>query len=224
LLKVQLHAHTGSDPRDKWISYSEKDLIDLAAEKKYDVLSITCHQKLVFSQSLKKYAARKGILLIPGIEKRVDEKDVLIINATKKAEEITNFRDLKKYKYKNPDCLIIAPHPFYKLHSLGKKLIHKLKLFDAVEYSFFYSKRLNPNKKVLELGIPVVGTSDIHFLDFIDSTYTLVDAKKDTKSVIKAIKQGKIKIKTTPLTIPRIAHTAIRMGTLGPISRLVKKG
>ena len=41
--------------------------------------------------------------------------------------------DIKKYKYKNQDCLIIATHPFYKFHSLGKKLIHKLKIFDAIE-------------------------------------------------------------------------------------------
>lgn len=223
MLKVQLHTHTSSDERDRWISYSDKELIDRAAEKNFDVLSITCHQKLVFSKELSGYAEEKNILLIPGIEARIEGCDILIINADKKAEELKTFKDLKKYRYKNPDCLIVAPHPYHKIHSLGKNLIRNIKLFDAVEYSFFYSNGINPNKKAEKLGLPVLGTADIHFIDFMETTYSYIDAEKDVKSVIKAVKKGKIRIETKPLTIPRMARLWLKMGASSLASKLVKR-
>lgn len=223
MLKVQLHTHTSSDKRDRWISHSDKELIDRAAEKNFDVLSITCHQKLVFSEELSKYAEEKGVLLIPGIEARIEGCDILIINTDKKAEELKTFKDLKKYRYKNPNCLVVAPHPYYKIHSLGKNLIRNIKLFDAVEYSFFYSDRINLNKKAEKLGLPVIGTADVHFIDFIETTYSYIDAEKDIKSVVKAIKNGKIKIETRPLTIPRMARLWLKMGTSSLVSKLVKR-
>ncbi|MFH1720925.1 MAG: PHP-associated domain-containing protein [Patescibacteria group bacterium] len=223
MLKAQLHTHTNSDPRDRWISYSEKELIDRAASEGYEVLSITCHDKLVFTEELRKYAEGKGILLLPGIEIVIENSDVLIINATEKAKEIESFQDLKRYKYRNPNSLIVAPHPYFKKRSLGKKLKKKLSLFDAIEYSFFYSDKLNLNKRAEKLGLPMLGTSDTHFIDTLDTTYSLIDADKTPESIVRAIKQGKIEIKTKPLGIPRMAGIVFKMST-GKITKLVKTG
>lgn len=223
MLKAQLHSHTNSDKKDRWVSYSDKEFIDHAAKKNFDVLAITCHETLVFSKEIAEYAKEKGILLMSGIEIKIEGKDVLIINADKKAEKLKTFKDLKKYKYKHPDILIIAPHPYFHLHSLGKHLKKNIRLFDAVEYSFFYCNEINLNKHATKLGLPLVGTADMHFLDTIESTYTLINAEKDTKSVIKALKRGNIKIETKPLTLIRMAKIFCKMGILDMASRLVKK-
>ena len=46
-----------------------------------------------------------------------------------------------------------------------------------------------------------MGTSDSHTLDQMNHTYTLVDAEKDPEEIFKAIKDGKIEVITTPLTL-----------------------
>lgn len=69
-LKIQFHLHTGLDPHDA-IKHTEKELIDATAKLQYDVIAITCHNTLVFNEELFQYAAKKNILLIPGIEKTI---------------------------------------------------------------------------------------------------------------------------------------------------------
>jgi hypothetical protein len=61
-LKVELHTHTDFDPSDL-INYSARQLIDEAARQGFDVLAITCHDALQWSQSLSEYAASAGIQL-----------------------------------------------------------------------------------------------------------------------------------------------------------------
>ena len=198
-LKINFHLHTGQDPIDA-IKHSEHQLIDEAARLGYDVLSFTCHNALIFSDDLKEYAEKKGILLIPGIEKSIHKKHVLIINAKVEAQKIQNFEDLREYRKKHPECLTIAAHPYYPGPiSLQKNLEKHIDLFDAVEYSWYHSKRLNgPNKKAVKMAEkhekPVLGTADNHILKYVNHTYSLVRAEKTTEAVFKAIKDNHIEI------------------------------
>ena len=111
-LKAQLHVHSKQDPLDN-IRYTEKQLIDHAAKLGYDVLAISCHDVVIFSDDLKKYAEKKRVLLIPAIEKSIEKKHVLILNADIQSQNLKTFEDLKKYKKKKTDCLIVAVHPYY---------------------------------------------------------------------------------------------------------------
>ncbi len=198
-LKINFHLHTGQDPIDA-VKHSEHQLIDEAARLGYDVLSITCHNALIFSDDLKKYANKKGILLIPGIEKSILRKHVLIINATVEAQNIKNFADLAAYRKKHPECLVIAAHPYYPgAISLQKDLEKHIGLFDAVEYSWYHSKKFNgPNKKAVQFAEkhnkPVIGTADNHILKYVNDTYSLVRAEKNVESVFEAIKRNDIEI------------------------------
>lgn len=198
-LKINFHLHTGQDPIDA-VKHSEHELIDEAARLGYDVLSITCHNALIFSDDLKKYAEKKGILLIPGIEKSIRRKHVLIINAAVEAQKIQNFEDLREYRKKHPECLVIAAHPYYPGHiALHENLEKHIDLFDAVEYSWYHSKRLNgPNRRAVRVaekhGKPVLGTADNHILKYVNYTYSLVKSEKNVKSVFEAIKANRIEI------------------------------
>ncbi|KKQ70106.1 MAG: putative metal-dependent phosphoesterase, PHP family [Candidatus Peregrinibacteria bacterium GW2011_GWA2_38_36] len=217
-LKAQLHVHSKSDKRD-YISSSEKQIIDKAHSLGYEVLAFTCHDSVIFSDELKKYAEEKGILLIPGIEKEIEKCHVVILNANKKAENIHTFKDLKKYKKNHPKSLICAPHMYYPRHFFIKtfpKIIKHLELFDAIEYSYFYTKFYNPYNEKAQLiakkyNIPMIGTSDNHIIKYFDKTYSLINAKKNWESIANAIKKGHIEIETKPMKSIEIIHALLYM-------------
>lgn len=198
-LKIQFHLHTRKDPADS-ILHTETELIDEAARLGYDAISITCHNVLIFDEDLRKYAEKKRILLIPGIEKSIQKKHVLLINADVHAQRIQTFEDLKKYREKKPDCLVIAAHPFYPGSiCLGPKLMEHIDLFDAIEYSWYHSKKLNSyNKKAIKVAEkykkPLLGTADNHILKYLNGTYSLIDSEKNIPAIFDAIKKNKIKI------------------------------
>lgn len=214
MLKADLHIHTKEDPLHKGeISYSAKELIDHAAKLGYEILSITNHDKVTFSKKLASHAKKKGILLMPGIERTIKGKHVLIYNITQKqADKIKEFSDLKRLKNK----LVIAAHPYFVLPcSLGKRLKENIELFDAIEYSSFCTAIINFNKKAMKVakkhGKPIIGNSDAHYLTQFGNTYSLINAKKDKRSVIEAIKKGKIKLQTSPVSHYHFLKTAIKV-------------
>ncbi len=202
LLKAALHCHTREEPKEN-LKYNARELLDRAAKLHFDVAAFTCHNFFFFPKEIQEYAAKKNILLIPGIERSIKRRHVLILNATPDAEKIRTFEKLREYRSKN-NCLIIAPHPFYRTyHCLKKKLIEHLDLFDAIEFSFFYSLKTNWNKKAIKTAKkykkPLIGTSDVHFLEYFDTTYSLIEAEKNISSIFQAIRKNRIAIKTEPL-------------------------
>lgn len=196
--------HTAEDPQDK-IKHTARELIDYASQKKFDVIAITNHNKLTYNKYLKNYAAKKNILLIPGIELTVEKKHVIYLNSEEFRDiKVKTISELKRYK--NEKSAIIAPHPYFPTcYALNSKLEENINLFDAIEYTHFYFKKINFNKKAQEkakeYNLPLVGVSDAHFIQQIGTTYSLVEAEKNPEAVIKAIKENKIEVVTQPLKV-----------------------
>jgi len=204
LLKTNLHFHTSDDPEDTHINYTFYEAVDRAAELNFAVLALTCHDKYINSDKYQRYAANKNVLLIPGIEKKIEKRDVIILNADSGVQEVNTFTKLKKYKEGHPDIFVIAPHPyFYSSYCLKEKLESNIGLFDAVECSWFYSKRINCNKRGEQIAqkyrLPFIATSDTHNLEFLYKNYALVDAGTKTKeAVFHAIRNHHFKNITSP--------------------------
>jgi len=219
-LKCQFHCHTRQDPVDS-IRHSERELIDRASKLGYGALAISCHNVVIFNDDLRKYAEKKRVLLIPAIEKSIEKKHVLILNADVNAQKIKTFEDLRKYKILKKDCFVIAPHPFYPaLTSLGSKFEKNIGLFDAVEYSWFHSKKTNKyNEKAVKTaekhGLPVIATSDNHILPYLDHSYSLLDADRNIKSIFDAIKNKRITIVSHDLPLWRMLGIYMKMGFSG---------
>jgi len=204
-LKADLHLHTKEDHQDS-IKYNARELIGQAYLKGFEVLAITNHDQVTYDNYLAEYAKERGILLIPGVEATIGKKHVLLLNMDYSFHRIRTFDDLKLLK--DGTGLIIAPHPFFpSFTSLNSKLEEHLDIFDAIEYSHCYLEKIDFNKKAEDLAkefsLPLIGTSDAHFLWQIGTTYSLIEAKKDLESVIAAIREGKIEIVTEPLSLPR---------------------
>jgi predicted metal-dependent phosphoesterase TrpH len=207
MLKADFHIHTDSDPSDR-VDYSNEEIIDLAAEKEYQVLAITNHDVVTFNDELSEYALERGILLLPGVELMVENKHVILINARSEHQSIRDFQELKAAREES--LLIIAPHPFFpKSYCLNGKFEQNMESFDAVEFSHFYHPLINYNKKALRIcnenGIPMVGSSDTHMIRQFNTTWTLVDAEKDPLSVVRAVRDGKVEVVTHPLSLRELA-------------------
>ena len=214
-LKCDLHLHTSEDPRHN-LNYSAKELIEEASKKGYQVVSITNHNTVTYDQGLAEFAHSKGVLLIPGVEATVMGKHVLIYGVEgmdEKWDKLTFF-DLKRLKAKG--AFIVAPHPFYPNYNcLGNLLERFSGLFDAVEYSHLYTKKLNFNHKAQSFakskGMPLLGLSDSHSLKQLDYTYTLINSEKDMPSIFEAIRQNRTTIITRPARLTTSSAVGIQL-------------
>lgn len=222
MLKADLHLHTREDKQDA-VNYTVKELIDHMASKSFSVIALTFHDQSYRSEEMNKYAKSKGVLIIPGIERTIKGKHVLIYNLDpKKAEEIKDFEDLKKIKDDN--ILVIAPHPYFYICSVGDKRLRKyIDCFDAIEHSSFYQSFYNRNKPGIktakEFNKPIIGNTDAHDLRQIGNTYTLIDSKQDINSVINAIKSNKVQLVTKPLPLSVFFKTLFDMILLSPVKK-----
>ena len=219
MLKADLHIHTKGDPVDTQIQYTTQDLINLAAKQKFDVLGITWHNKLFETNQLRSYARKKGITLLQGVELTVNNQHTLVYNITKEeAAKVKTLDDLYQFK---DHVLVGAPHPFFVLPScLGNNVFNHPKLFDFIEHSHFYTKRINFNKKAIfaaqQLQIPLVGNSDVHHLSMFGKDFTHIDAAPTTDAILDVLKKKavgrnkkKVEVETQPYKIGEfLRHTA----------------
>jgi predicted metal-dependent phosphoesterase TrpH len=203
MIKVDLHTHTADDPMDR-ISYSSKELIDRAAALGYGALAITLHEHQLDIRPLKAYAAARGIVLIPGIERSVEGRHVLLLNFDGGTEDVQTFEDLARLKH-GRSGLVVAPHPFFPHRCcLRGQLDRHADLFDAVERNAMFTATLNFNRRAerwaVKHGKPVVGNGDVHRLSQLGTTYSLVDAEPDADAICLAIKAGRVSVKGQPLS------------------------
>lgn len=200
-----MHAHCNLDPEDYgFCTFSPEQLILEAARQDFSILSITCHNLNSWTSELADYAGSLGITLIPGMEITVEKtRHVLVYNLTAELERLNSLETLQTFS--NDDTLIVAPHPFYPGRSCLRNHFEKnLNLFDAVEYSGFVVPGLNFNRRAMKIAEkyskPVLGFGDIHRLWQLGRTFTWIYAEPDTQSIFNAIKQGRVRIETSPLS------------------------
>lgn len=212
-LKASLHLHTSEDKKDGHIiNYNIYNLIDEAAKHGFNVLGFTPHNKFVFKEEFADYAKKKGLLLIPGVERslgRFFHGHVIILNCDRTIEKVKTLKQLLKYKSEHPGIFIFAPHPTYnRFISIGARKLKKyIHLFDAIEYSYAYAKKLNfHNKKAKAIADsfqkPVIATADVHVLKKLNTDFALIEAEEFTsESIFEAIKYGQFENVTAPKSL-----------------------
>lgn len=203
MLKVELHTHTSDDPLDR-ISHTATELIDRAAALGYGALAITLHERQDDISRLRDYAAERDIVLIPGVERTIEGKHVLLVNYPSAATEIDTFADLARLRDRHHG-LVVAPHPFFPTSTcLRARLVEHAHLFDAVEYNAMYTRDVNFNNRALQFaeqtGKAVVGNCDVHLLRQLGTTCSLVDAEPHPDAICDAIRNGRVQLQTRPLT------------------------
>src|SRR5688500_11012366 len=131
MLKVELHAHTADDPVDR-IPHTSVELIDRAAALGYGAIAITLHEQQLDVRRLAAHAADRGVVLIPGVERTIQGRHVLLLNFTEESEKVRDFADLARLRQRERG-LVVAPHPFFPAPSCLWGLLNRhADLFDAV--------------------------------------------------------------------------------------------
>lgn len=198
------------------IKYDEKEIIDIAAKQRYEVLAITNHAKVSWHEDSVKYAEEKGILLIPGIEIYLGRKHIVILNCPRKPGRFKSFSDLRKFKTEHPESFIFAPHPYYPAKScLGNLLEENIDIFDGIEYCHFHLKYFDPfNKKALKIAKKhsktIIANSDTHIIEQFGQCWTEVESEKKVSSIIKALKKGKTEIFTKPVSLLNFIRVIVK--------------
>lgn len=214
MIKAELHTHTSDDPHD-FIPYDAPALIDRAAELNYQALAITLHDKQYDIRDLESYARDRGVVLISGIERTIHGKHVLLLNFPKAAENVSSFEDLERLKAES-NGLVVAPHAFFPTRScLGRALDQYPALFDAVELNAFYTPAIDFNQRAVMWanahGKPLVGNCDVHRLSQLGTTYSLVDAAPDASAICDAIRAGRVRVCTEPISLAQAVGTLASM-------------
>lgn len=215
MLKVELHTHTSDDPVDT-IGHSTEELIDAAARMGYDALAVTLHERQLDVSRYRRFAAIRGIVLIPGIERTIEGRHVLMLNFSQAAERVETFDDLTRLKQREHG-LVIAPHPFFPTSEcLRGDLDRFADLFDAVEFNAMYTHTVNFNRAAVRWaaahGKPMVGNGDIHRLRQLGTTYSLIDAQRSPDAICRAVRQRRVEVVSRPLTWREVAQV------LGPMT------
>lgn len=208
VLKVELHSHTSDDPVDT-IPHSTLELIDRAAELHYDALAITLHDRQLDVRPLASYAAARGVTLIPGIERTIEGRHVLLLNFSPATEGVQSFADLARLK-SSESGLVVAPHPFFPIGpSLGEMMDPYGHMFDAVECNAMFTRVLDFNRRAARWarahGKPMVGNGDVHRLRQLGTTYSLVDAEPTPDAICAAIRAGRVRVEAKPLSVVEAA-------------------
>jgi predicted metal-dependent phosphoesterase TrpH len=229
VLKVELHCHTDIDRADL-IPYSTRALIDRAAELEFQAIAVTPHDAYFDPSADARYASDRGITLIAGIERTVQRKHVLLLNFPRQCERVRTFNDIADLKAAHPRGLVVVPHAFYPNPSaLRRRLMDRhAHLVDAVEVNAMYTRFINFNRRAIAwaraCGKPLVGNSDLHVLDGLGITYSVVQAEPTADAICDAIRLGRVEVRTTPLSHRDTAWTFARMlmgGVRGRLRRLV---
>jgi predicted metal-dependent phosphoesterase TrpH len=226
VLKVELHAHTSQDPCD-YIPHTTRELIDRASALGYGALAITLHNRQYDPAPDQAYARSRGLLLLRGIERTIGGRHILLINFPEESEAVGSFDDLRALKRRHPRGLVIAPHAFYPIGSaLRADADRHPDVIDAVEVNSVFTSWLNFNPPAVRWaaanGKPLVGNTDLHRLDQLGTTFTVVDAPADADAICDAIRAGRVEVRSNPLSTPRLASIAGRM-LLGDVISVVRR-
>jgi predicted metal-dependent phosphoesterase TrpH len=210
MLRVELHAHTSDDPVDR-IPHTARELIDRAAALGYDALAITLHDRQLDVRPLVSYAADRGVTLIPGVERSIGGRHVLLINFNGGAEDVRSFDDIARLKRRSPG-LVVAPHPFYPAPTCLRGMMDRhADLFDAVELNAMYTRTIDFNRRARQWagrhGRPMVGNGDIHRLHQLGTTWSIVDADPHPDAICAAIAAGRVRVEHRPLSLVAAART-----------------
>jgi predicted metal-dependent phosphoesterase TrpH len=208
------------------IPYTSVELIDRAAQLGFDALAITLHEKQRAVRDLSAYARASGVTLIPGVERTIQRKHVLLLNFPAGTESVDSFGRLADLKARYPEGLVVAPHPFFPHPScLGRLMDRYADLFDAIEVNACHTALIDFNRRARRWatahGKPLVANSDAHRLTIFGTSWSLVDSEADAGAICAAIRLGRVQTETRPLSGFEVAAYLARLGYSGLRARWV---
>jgi len=189
LIRADLHIHsTYSDGKA-----SPVEILSTAREKGILVVSITDHDTFAGSVYAKRYTASTGVLVVPGVEVRTDQGDILVYCSGE--IDFPRRLDSLMEKAHGENCLVVPAHPFDLLRLGIGDLVYEYKDWDAIEV-WNSSSTKKANYKAMEaakiLNKPGLSNSDAHIVDEVGVAFNVLDVGElSIESTLEAIRKGR---------------------------------
>lgn len=197
-MKADLHIHTN-------FSYdglpSPEEVVNSAIAQKIDCIAICDHGEIKGAIKVLNFAKGKPILVIPGIEIRSPEGDILALNIREKISDGLSAKETIKKIIKLGGLPVIA-HPFD--YFLSFKEIEKHSDFfskngvaiEALNASLFFNFcNFEAIEFALKHNLPFTAGSDAHSIEFIGKAHLeILKEVFSAKEVLEEIRKRNVKI------------------------------
>ena len=209
-MKTDLHIHT-SYSYDS--TASPKKMVDAALRKGINCMAITDHNEVKGSLEAAEYAQEKPILIIPGIEIKSREGDILGLNVKRIIPSGLSAKETIE-KIKEEGGLAIIPHPFGWICSFKGDLISLLKEIDGIEV--LNASIFGPGNKIAldfaqKFNLPFTAGSDAHESNMVGKVY--LEIPGDNLSIEEILSQIKNKnVKTGGLKVNFFERAIAHLG------------
>lgn len=194
-MKIDFHVHT-SYSYDS--IFGPKEMVKAALKKGLDCIAITDHNKIKGALEALEFAKDKPILIIPGIEIKSKDGDILALGIKENIPKGLPAKETIK-KIKKLGGKVFIPHPFAFNCSFKKDLEGLIREIDGIETlnaSIFGSG----NKKAADFAekyrLPKIAGSDAHSPWFLGKVYLEIEGKNlSLNEIFEKIKRGEGEIK-----------------------------
>jgi predicted metal-dependent phosphoesterase TrpH len=182
---LHIHSHYSYDSNS-----SIKEIIDSAIKKGIDCIAITDHNKIQGAFEAIEYAKSKPILVIPAIEVKSRDGDIIALNVKKEIKKDLSAEETIE-EIREQGGLSIIAHPFGDWHGFKRNLKDFIDKVDAIEV--FNASIFIGNRKARELvkkyNLAFTAGSDAHEPKFIGRAYLEIPGNNlSVKEILEAIK------------------------------------
>jgi len=202
-MRADLHIHTS-------FSYSglptPKEVVDFALSKNLGCIAICDHQEIKGALQAMEYAKSRPIIVIPGIEIKSKEGEILALNVKEKVGSGLSAKETIETIVKKGGLAVI-PHPFdyfqpfwglEKMVDFLKEKKVAIEIFNAS--MLFFAPNIQAKDFVEKFNLPFTAGSDAHSLNFIGKGYLELKEMKSSKEVIEAIIRKEVHFGFEPIS------------------------
>ena len=195
-MKADFHIHTNYSCDG---IHSPQEIVTVAVSQGIDCICIADHHETEGVNEALRFAFSMPILIIPGIEVKSKEGDILGINVSEKIPRGLSAKETVR-KIDKLGGMAVVPHPFaWPHHFKGdlEKLFKEcpnlaIEVFNASIPDLFNKKALSLAKK---LNLPFTAGSDAHGVGFVGRGFLEIPGENlSIKEILEAIKSKNVKL------------------------------
>lgn len=210
MIVADLHIHSKYS-KDSLLDV--KTLIKTAKRKGLNVIAVTDHNTIKGSiAAMKALTPRDKITLIPGVEMKVRNYDIICLFVTEQPKPTNNYYEFFE-EVRELGAITVLAHPFRKIMGPPKLLAEKVNLIETLNARNSHESNLKAEQLAANLNKQGIAGSDAHLAMEIGRAKTIFpDDAEDEERLRKILLKGKrITVGYTSPLVVRLLSTIIEI-------------